>query len=113
MCGIHAPLASLALVMWFGFARDGDPENIVWTLGIYAVAALATALFIDRPALVWGGPALLLVTLWQGIVYRWADALGLPHVVARLRALRGEKGERFEPCALLVTKAERGESFTG
>lgn len=50
---------------------------------------------------------------FRGGVLRWADALGLPAVVERLRALRGEKGERFEPCALLVTKAGRGETFTG
>ncbi len=50
---------------------------------------------------------------YRGGVLRWADATGLPHVVERLRALRAEKGERFEPCALLVTKAERGGSFTG
>jgi len=49
---------------------------------------------------------------FRGGVLRWADAFGLPRAVERLRALRGEKGERFEPCALLVTKAERGETFT-
>ena len=43
---------------------------------------------------------------------RYADTLGLAHVVARLRALRAEKGERFEPCALLVSKAEAGGTFT-
>ena len=50
---------------------------------------------------------------FRGGVLRWADSLGLTNVVSRLRALRGEKGERFEPCALLVARAERGESFTG
>lgn len=43
---------------------------------------------------------------------RWADSLGLPHVVGRLRALQAEQGARFEPCALLVRKAEAGETFT-
>ena len=50
---------------------------------------------------------------FRGGVLRWADSFGLARVVERLRALRGEKGARFEPCALLVTKAEHGESFTG
>ena len=50
---------------------------------------------------------------FRGGVLRWADSLGLTNVVSRLRALRGEKGERFEPCALLVAQAERGEPFTG
>ncbi len=49
---------------------------------------------------------------FRGGVLRWADAFGLPKAVERLRALRADKGERFEPCALLVAKAERGEAFT-
>jgi 3-hydroxyacyl-CoA dehydrogenase/enoyl-CoA hydratase/3-hydroxybutyryl-CoA epimerase len=49
---------------------------------------------------------------FRGGVLRHADSLGLPQVVARLRALRAEKGERFEPCALLVRTAEAGKSFT-
>ncbi len=49
---------------------------------------------------------------FRGGVLRHADALGLPHVVSRLRALRAEKGGRFEPCALLVTLAESGGAFT-
>ena len=46
-------------------------------------------------------------------VLRHADTLGLAHVVTRLRALHAEKGARFEPCALLVAKAEAVETFTG
>jgi hypothetical protein len=46
-------------------------------------------------------------------VLRHADAAGLQKVVDRLRSLRAEKGPRFEPCALLVAKAEDGETFTG
>lgn len=49
---------------------------------------------------------------FRGGPLRYADALGLPTVVARLRALRAEKGERFEPCALLVRTAESGGTFT-
>lgn len=50
---------------------------------------------------------------YRGGVLRYADTLGLPHVVARLTALKAEKGVRFEPCALLVRKAGAGETFTG
>ncbi|HEY6196219.1 MAG TPA: 3-hydroxyacyl-CoA dehydrogenase NAD-binding domain-containing protein [Candidatus Eisenbacteria bacterium] len=50
---------------------------------------------------------------YRGGVLRHADATGLPAVVDRLRALRAEKGPRFEPCALLVAKAAAGETFTG
>ncbi len=49
---------------------------------------------------------------FRGGPLRWADSLGLPNVVARLRALRAEKGERFEPCALLVRTAEAGRTLT-
>jgi 3-hydroxyacyl-CoA dehydrogenase len=49
---------------------------------------------------------------FRGGVLRYADSLGLANVVTRLRALRAEKGERFEPCALLVKKAEAAETFT-
>ena len=50
---------------------------------------------------------------YRGGVLRHADATGLEAVVGRLRSLRAEKGPRFEPCALLVAKAEAGETFTG
>jgi 3-hydroxyacyl-CoA dehydrogenase/enoyl-CoA hydratase/3-hydroxybutyryl-CoA epimerase len=50
---------------------------------------------------------------YRGGVLRHADTLGLAHVVERLRALHAEKGARYEPCALLVAHAERGETFTG
>ena len=49
---------------------------------------------------------------FRGGPLRWADSLGLPHVVGRLRALQAEAGPRFAPCALLVTMAEKGETFT-
>ncbi len=50
---------------------------------------------------------------YRGGVLRHADTIGLQAVVDRLRALRAEKGLRFEPCALLASKAARGERFVG
>jgi 3-hydroxyacyl-CoA dehydrogenase/enoyl-CoA hydratase/3-hydroxybutyryl-CoA epimerase len=50
---------------------------------------------------------------YRGGVLRHADSIGLQAVVDRLRSLRAERGARFEPCELLVTKAARGERFTG
>ena len=50
---------------------------------------------------------------YRGGVLRHADTIGLQHVVDRLRSLRAEKGPRFEPCALLVAKADDGDLFTG
>ncbi len=76
-----AAVASLALVMWFGLARAGDPEGAIWTLAIYTLALLIGAVALDRPAattgnslrlaVAWTGMALLLVTLVQAIVYRF------------------------------------------
>lgn len=77
---------SLGLVLWFGFARHGDPESIVWTLGIYAIAAFVAAWYFDRPAVVWIGPVLALATIWQAVVDRWPAEVGLelPGVTALL-----------------------------
>ena len=50
---------------------------------------------------------------YRGGVLRHADTIGLQHVVDRLRSLRAEKGPRFEPCSLLVTKADDDDPFTG
>jgi 3-hydroxyacyl-CoA dehydrogenase/enoyl-CoA hydratase/3-hydroxybutyryl-CoA epimerase len=49
---------------------------------------------------------------FRGGVLRHADTIGAPMLVDRLKALRAEKGARFEPCALLVAKAVNGEAFT-
>ncbi len=50
---------------------------------------------------------------YRGGVLRHADATGLQAIADRLKSLRAEKGPRFEPCALLVSKAAAGETFTG
>jgi 3-hydroxyacyl-CoA dehydrogenase/enoyl-CoA hydratase/3-hydroxybutyryl-CoA epimerase len=49
---------------------------------------------------------------FRGGVLRHADTLGLTNVLARLNALRAEKGERFVPCGLLERKAAAGQTFT-
>ncbi len=50
---------------------------------------------------------------YRGGALRHADTVGLQAIVDRLKSLRAEKGERFEPCALLAAKAAAGETFTG
>jgi len=50
---------------------------------------------------------------YRGGVLRHADTMGLAHIANRLVTYHAEKGARFEPCALLVTKAAAGETFTG
>ncbi|MFC5800002.1 3-hydroxyacyl-CoA dehydrogenase NAD-binding domain-containing protein [Streptomyces formicae] len=51
---------------------------------------------------------------WTGGVLQYINGYegGLPGFVARARELAATYGERFEPPALLVEKAERGETFT-
>ncbi|MFI9154931.1 3-hydroxyacyl-CoA dehydrogenase NAD-binding domain-containing protein [Streptomyces sp. NPDC053367] len=51
---------------------------------------------------------------WTGGVLQYVNGYegGLPGFVARARELAGRYGDRFLPPALLVEKAERGETFT-
>lgn len=48
----------------------------------------------------------------RGGVLRHADTIGLSKVEARLIALRAEKGDRFQPAALLSRLAAEGGTFT-
>ncbi len=48
---------------------------------------------------------------FRGGPLRTADAIGLASVVRDLDALRAAHGDRFEPAALLRTKAAKGEGF--
>ena len=77
---------SLALIVGFGFAREGDPTGVTWTLGIYALACVAATLLTGRIEAAWSATALLLATIVQGMVFRYADTLELtqPWVVAML-----------------------------
>lgn len=68
-----AAVVSLALVVWFGFGRVGDPENATWTLAIYSVAALAAGVVLDRGDVASVGSGLLLAALVQAILYRYAE----------------------------------------
>jgi 3-hydroxyacyl-CoA dehydrogenase/enoyl-CoA hydratase/3-hydroxybutyryl-CoA epimerase len=49
---------------------------------------------------------------FRGGPLRYADALGLAQVEARLTALRAEKGERFRPAPLITELAAAGGRFT-
>jgi len=49
---------------------------------------------------------------FRGGVLRHADTIGLAKVEARLIALRAEKGERFEPAAMLTRLVAEGGTFT-
>ena len=43
----------------------------------------------------------------------WADTVGLPKILAWLKAAEAEHGERFKPAKLLETLAGQGKRFTG
>lgn len=74
-----AAAASLALIVRFGFARAGDPTGATWSLAIYAAAAIAAAIALERPLLVRVGSALLFASLVQAIVYRFDVDWQLEH----------------------------------
>jgi 3-hydroxyacyl-CoA dehydrogenase/enoyl-CoA hydratase/3-hydroxybutyryl-CoA epimerase len=44
---------------------------------------------------------------------RYADRIGLKHIVGRLEHYEKKLGERFAPAALLKRKAEAGQTFYG
>jgi hypothetical protein len=74
MYGILAAITlavSLMLVMWYGFARVGDPQNVTWTLALYALTALVAAILLNRSEAAFVGAVLLLAALVQAIVYRY------------------------------------------
>ena len=74
LVAVATMVASVALLMWFGFAREGDPHNITWTLAAYALAALAAGVKLDRADATCAGSALLFATLSQAIVFRFSNA---------------------------------------
>ncbi len=49
---------------------------------------------------------------FRGGPLRYADTLGVPHTVERLRVLEAEKGTRFAPCGWLTEKAAAGARLT-
>ncbi len=50
---------------------------------------------------------------FRGGPLRHAESLGIAAVVARLNALRAERGDRFRPAQGLLERAETGETFGG
>ncbi len=65
-------VASLALLVWFGFGRAGDPGGATWTFAAYGVLALVAALVLDSGLLTGLAWALTLLAVVQGLVFRFA-----------------------------------------
>ncbi|MFE0424215.1 3-hydroxyacyl-CoA dehydrogenase family protein, partial [Streptomyces sp. NPDC058953] len=97
---VDVPFADLRERLLFSEALDAVrclEENVLTSV---ADANIGSVMGIGFPA--WTGGVLQYVNGYGG---------GLPGFVARARELAARYGERFEPPALLVAKAERGERF--
>ncbi|WP_405793112.1 3-hydroxyacyl-CoA dehydrogenase NAD-binding domain-containing protein [Streptomyces sp. NBC_01506] len=94
------PFTDMKERMLFSEALDSVrclDENVLTTV---ADANIGSIMGIGFPA--WTGGVLQYINGYEG---------GLPGFVARARELAATYGERFEPPASLVAKAERGETF--
>lgn len=98
---VDVPFTDMKERMLFSEALDSVrclEENVLTSV---ADANIGSIMGIGFPA--WTGGVLQYINGYEG---------GLPGFVARARELVERYGERFEPPALLVEKAERGEVFT-
>ncbi|MFJ3160409.1 3-hydroxyacyl-CoA dehydrogenase NAD-binding domain-containing protein [Streptomyces kanasensis] len=99
--GAEVPFEDMKERMLFSEALDAVRCLEEGVLTSVADANIGSVMGIGFPA--WTGGVLQYVNGYEG---------GLPGFVARARELAARYGERFEPPALLVRKAERGETFT-
>ncbi|MFH9978772.1 3-hydroxyacyl-CoA dehydrogenase NAD-binding domain-containing protein [Streptomyces sp. NPDC017179] len=99
--GYEIPFRDMQERMLFAEALDTVRLLEEGVLTSVADANIGSVLGIGFPG--WTGGVLQYINGYEG---------GLPGFVARARELAGRYGERFTPPALLVAKAERGETFT-
>ncbi|MEV5238713.1 3-hydroxyacyl-CoA dehydrogenase NAD-binding domain-containing protein [Streptomyces cinnamoneus] len=97
----RVPFADMKERMLFSEALDTVRCLEEGVLTSVADANIGSILGIGFPG--WTGGALQYVNGYEG---------GLPGFVARARELQAAYGERFAPPALLLEKAEKGETFT-
>ncbi|TLQ42663.1 3-hydroxyacyl-CoA dehydrogenase NAD-binding domain-containing protein [Streptomyces marianii] len=105
--GAHVPFEDMKERMLFSEALDTVRCLEEGVLTSVADANIGSIMGIGFPA--WTGGVLQYINGYEG---RDGAADGLPGFVARARELAQAYGERFEPPALLVEKAARGEVFT-
>ncbi|MBT2392412.1 enoyl-CoA hydratase/isomerase family protein [Streptomyces sp. ISL-1] len=97
---VDVPFEDMKERMLFSEALDSVrclQENVLTSV---ADANIGSIMGIGFPA--WTGGVLQYINGYEG---------GLPGFVARARELAGRYGDRFDPPALLIEKAERGEKF--
>jgi 3-hydroxyacyl-CoA dehydrogenase / enoyl-CoA hydratase / 3-hydroxybutyryl-CoA epimerase len=98
---VVVPFEDMKERMLFSEALDSVrclEENVLTSV---ADANIGSIMGIGFPA--WSGGVLQYINGYEG---------GLPGFVARARELAERYGDRFDPPALLVEKAERGEKFS-
>ncbi|GFH38094.1 3-hydroxyacyl-CoA dehydrogenase NAD-binding domain-containing protein [Streptomyces pacificus] len=105
--GVRVPFEDMKERMLFAEALDTVRCLEEGVLTSVADANIGSIMGIGFPA--WTGGVLQYINGYQG---RGGAGDGLPGFVARARELAEAYGERFEPPALLLEKAERGETFT-
>ncbi|MEU6707623.1 3-hydroxyacyl-CoA dehydrogenase NAD-binding domain-containing protein [Streptomyces wuyuanensis] len=105
--GVHVPFEDMKERMLFSEALDTVRCLEEGVLTSVADANIGSIMGIGFPA--WTGGVLQYINGYEGGA---GVGNGLPGFVARARELAEAYGERFEPPALLVEKAERGEVFT-
>ncbi|MFD8194367.1 3-hydroxyacyl-CoA dehydrogenase NAD-binding domain-containing protein [Streptomyces wuyuanensis] len=105
--GVHVPFEDMKERMLFSEALDTVRCLEEGVLTSVADANIGSIMGIGFPA--WTGGVLQYINGYEGGA---GVGNGLPGFVARARELAQAYGERFEPPALLVEKAERGEVFT-
>ncbi|MFI1467302.1 3-hydroxyacyl-CoA dehydrogenase NAD-binding domain-containing protein [Streptomyces wuyuanensis] len=105
--GVHVPFEDMKERMLFSEALDTVRCLEEGVLTSVADANIGSIMGIGFPA--WTGGVLQYINGYEGGA---GVGRGLPGFVARARELAEAYGERFEPPALLVEKAERGEVFT-
>ncbi|MGX1668255.1 3-hydroxyacyl-CoA dehydrogenase NAD-binding domain-containing protein [Streptomyces sp. NPDC055400] len=105
--GYEIPFKDMQERMLFSEALDTVRLLEEGVLTSVADANIGSIFGIGFPG--WTGGVLQYINGYDG--YAGEDA-GLPGFVARARELAERYGERFQPTALLVEKAEKGETFT-
>ncbi|MFI0982206.1 3-hydroxyacyl-CoA dehydrogenase NAD-binding domain-containing protein [Streptomyces sp. NPDC021093] len=99
--GVEIPFVDMQERMLFSEAIDTVRLFEEGVLTSVADANIGSIMGIGFPA--WTGGVIQYINGYEG---------GLPGFVARARELAATYGERFEPTALLVEKAEKGEKFS-
>ncbi|MER6333659.1 3-hydroxyacyl-CoA dehydrogenase NAD-binding domain-containing protein [Streptomyces sp. NPDC014983] len=105
--GYEIPFKDMQERMLFSEALDTVRLVEEGVLTSVADANIGSILGIGFPA--WTGGVLQYINGYDGGA---GTGTGLPGFVARARELAETYGERFQPPALLVEKAEKGETFT-